>query len=88
LSNDQTTRDSCTRQHELQFSTQRPFQQHPFSFYTQLGSTFGFKKTAARCAIGSISAYRSMLLATLIFYIASFGTYGSRVRYLNRRLGG
>lgn len=48
----------------------------------------GLTLLAGRCAIGSISAYRSMLLATLIFYIASFGTYGSRVRYLNRRLGG
>eukprot|EP00435_Cladocopium_sp_Y103_P024159 s273_g5.t3 len=47
----------------------------------------GLTLLAGRCAIGSISAYRSMLLATLIFYLASFGTYGSRVRYLNRRLG-
>ena len=48
LSTDQTTRDSCTRQHELQLSTQRPFQQHPFSFYTQLGSTFGLKKNSCQ----------------------------------------
>lgn len=47
----------------------------------------GLTFLAGKCAIGSLSAYRSMLLATLVFYIASLCTYGARARYLNRNLG-
>jgi len=47
----------------------------------------GLTLLARRCATGSISAYRSMLTATLIFYMASLKTYGLRVRYLNRKVG-
>ncbi|CAK8991461.1 unnamed protein product [Durusdinium trenchii] len=46
----------------------------------------GLTLLAGRCEIGSLSAYRSMMMATFSFYVASLCTYGARVRHLNRNL--
>lgn len=46
----------------------------------------GLTLLAGRCASGSISAYLSMLTATLAFYVASLSVYGFRARLLNRRI--
>eukprot|EP00913_Durusdinium_trenchii_P002068 g1911.t1 len=39
----------------------------------------GLTLLAGRCEIGSLSAYRSMMMATFSFYVASLCTYGARV---------
>eukprot|EP00931_Biecheleriopsis_adriatica_P066261 TRINITY_DN40657_c0_g1_i1.p1 TRINITY_DN40657_c0_g1~~TRINITY_DN40657_c0_g1_i1.p1 ORF type:complete len:542 (-),score=81.29 TRINITY_DN40657_c0_g1_i1:12-1598(-) len=63
-----------------------------FLFYVAaaagLSSLFfvGLVALAGRCVTGSLSAYLSMLTATLVFYISSICVYGLRARQLNRRV--